>query len=470
MLPARGNHLAQSLQRSLRSVSRSYAATAPLTEPLEDLDAVAARGQVHGEVKVTKLENGIKVATIDNGGAVSRLSIAVGSGSRSETSSQLGIMHLYKNAAFITNNERSSLRTVREVQQAGGALESSLSRELLSRNATFIRNKLPEILENIAPGITQPIFQVWDLSEVKQASILEKAQVSQDNGAVNLEMLHYSAFRNGLGNSLYCDDLRINNYSPSQFEELASQLHVGERMTIVGHDVNHDELLRNVKDLFGGLPRGQNSSNGAPAKYSGGEAHRNTANGLTYASLVSEGASLFHANLPVLTVLQRLLGSGPYLKWGSNQVSSRLNKAATSVTGDGPLMINALNISYSDSGLFGFHAISTPQTITPVLKAAVHQITSISKEGVSAEDLERAKIQAKAGALMLDESHNDYVDDLVKQIAFSGSYTPIEESVAKIDSVTADQVSQVAKSLLSGKATLAVTGDISSAPHIDQLL
>ena len=54
-------------------------------------------------------------------------------------------------------------------------------------------------------------------------------------------------------------------------------------------DVDHDELIRYVREMFSLLPRGQ-SADASQQKYHGGEVHKHTANGLTYASLVSEGA------------------------------------------------------------------------------------------------------------------------------------------------------------------------------------
>ncbi|XP_057311214.1 cytochrome b-c1 complex subunit 2, mitochondrial-like [Hydractinia symbiolongicarpus] len=468
MLPTKGNQLVKSLQRSLLIHSNKLVSAAvPLTDPLPDAPSQHVPRIVHRDVKITQLENGIKVATVDNGGAVSRLCVALRGGSRNETSTQFGLSHLLKNAAFITNKERTDLRTVRELQQIGGTLECKSSRELISRNAVFMRHKLLELLENMAPGITQPIFNAWDLSDVIEGCQFENAIVYTDPNAVNLELLHQAAFRSGLGNSLYCENFRLGCYSPEQLEEYVQQMHVGERLTIVGTDVDHDELLRYVKELFGNLPRGQILHN-TTQKYFGGEIHRNTGVDLTYVSLVTEGAGLFHANLPVLAVLQRILGSGPNVKWGSNQASSRINKAATAVT-DGPLLINTLNISYSDAGLFGVNIITTPQAATPVLKAAVGQITAVAKGDVTAKEFERAKTQAKAAASMQSESNDDMLDDLVQQIAFHGRYTPLKESLANIDKVTLEETSKLTKHLLNGKASLAVTGDSSAAPYIDQL-
>lgn len=469
MLPIRGHQLAKSLKQSLKHGVRNYgaAATVPLTDALEETVASRTPRKTVGDVRITKLENGIKVASLDNGGAVSRLFISFTAGSRYEANSLQGITHIINKAAFITNNERSSLRTVREVQQTGGSLESANTRELLSRNAVFIRTKLFETLENIAPGITSPTFNKWDLQDVLEHCHGEITTLEGNGTAVNLELLHKAAYRSGLGNSLYCDPLRIGSFSPEQLEEFASNNYVGEKMTVVGSDVDHDELIRYVREMFNRLPRGQ-SADASQQKYHGGEVHKHTANGLTYASLVSEGAGLFQKDLAALTVLQKILGCGQYMKWGSNTVSSRLNKAAQSLS-DGPLMVNALNVSYSDSGLFGFHAIAEPQTISSVLKAAVGQMAAVAKGDVTAEDVERAKNQSKASILMLTETQESNLEDVLNQVAFTGTYTPATEAVKNIEQVTKDNIVQIAKKIYSGKPTLAVNGDTTCAPYVDEL-
>lgn len=469
MLPTKGCHIAHTVRRSLRTVSKNYAAAAiPLTEALDDEVSGRHAHPVDSQVKITTLNNGIKVASSDSGGGVSRISIATNAGSRHESSSQLGLTHLMKNCAFLTNTERSTLRTVREVQEVGGSLECETSREFQTRNASFLRNKLPEVMENIAPGMTKPVFNHWDVNDAKNHCDSENITVAGDHCAVNLELLHKAAYRSGLGNSLYCHDLRIGSFSSEQLEEFVATNYVGDRITIVGSDVSHDELVGYAKELYGNLPRG-NAQTTAQQKYHGGEMHLHTDNNLTYASLVAEGASVFNADLASFIVLQKMLGTGPYVKWGSNTSSSRLNKAAQAVT-DGPLSINALNISYSDSGLFGFNVITTPDAITPVLKAAVGQISSVAKGEASAEEFERAKTQAAAGVGMLCESKGDLLEDMMKQVALSGSYASPADALAKIHQVTQDNVLQVAKKLLSGKSSLVITGNALGAPYVDELL
>ena len=259
----------------------------------------------------------------------------------------------------------------------------------------------------------------------------------------------------------------IGKFSAHQLENFAQNNYNGEQLVIVGVDVNHDDLMTYARELFGSLPQSQPIKT-APQKYYGGEAQTFTGVGLTYASLVAEGAGLFHKDLPTLLVLQKVLGSGPYIKWGSNTVSSRLNKAALAVS-DTPFIINALNLSYSDCGLFGFNVIASPSSIHKVLKSGVAQVSNIAKGNISAVDLERAKNQAKASIMMVAENKNDLLDDIVTQVMYSNSYISPKVASAKIDAVTIDNLIQVSKKVFSGKPTLAVTGNTSNPPYLDEL-
>ena len=73
-------------------------------------------------LQITKLPNGVRVASVDNGGPISNVSLAVRAGSRYESAELKGIGHLLKNAMFMTNNSKTNLRMTREMQLIGGSL------------------------------------------------------------------------------------------------------------------------------------------------------------------------------------------------------------------------------------------------------------------------------------------------------------------------------------------------------------
>lgn len=467
MLSANTQKIIRCLKPSFNISTRPLAVLASLADPLEGpLEDSAVTPPNLEDVQITKLENGIKVASCDHGGAVSTVVVAAQAGSRYESINQLGVSHLMKNAAFSSNGGISQLGMVRETQEMGGYLDCSSSREFISRKSIVLRKHLQKMLSNILPGISHPLFHQWELTGVKERCKGDLATL--DCAAKNMELLHGAAFRNGLGNSLYCDEIRLGNISPEHLLQFAEQYYVGEGLTIVGTNVNHDELVQYSSDLLGKVPSGELD---VPAiqQYRGGEVRNHTSNGLTYVSLVGPGAGLCSADLPAFAVLQRILGDSTHIKWGSNTVSSRLEKAVKSVTQD-PFQISSLNISYSDAGLFGLNAISTPSGIGTVLEAGVAEILGIANGDLSPEDVTRAKTQAKAMVLMSNEGSDEHIDDLLRQVVFTGGYVSPAQTSNNIDAVSLEKVVEVAKQMLySAKPTLAVTGNSAAAPYLDDL-
>lgn len=88
-----------------------------------------------------------------------------------------------------------------------------------------------------------------------------------------------------------------------------------------------------------------------------------------------------------LSLLQQLLGTGPRVKYSAG--ASPLATAAQKAT-QNPVAVSGLNISYSDTGLFGFVAASSPDDATKVTKAVVSKMRETIKN-IKDEDLKRAK-------------------------------------------------------------------------------
>merc|ERR1711890_129548 len=102
---------------------------------------------------------------------------------------------------------------------------------------------LAELVRNIAPSISSPVFLGREVGQAIEQCKGDLATL--DCTAKNLELLHKAAYRNGLGNS-----------SEGNLNEFAERFHVGEGLTIVGTDVNHDELVLFSNNLLAGLPCG----------------------------------------------------------------------------------------------------------------------------------------------------------------------------------------------------------------------
>merc|ERR1712136_544673 len=101
--------------------------------------------------------------------------------------------------------------------------------------------------------------------------------------------------------------------------------------------------------------------------------------------------------------LQRALGTGSTIKRGSG-MGSKLNQAV-----QGAAAVSALNLNYSDAGLFGFIVAGSAGK---AVSAAAKVLRSMT---VNDDQLARAKAQLKSDLLMAEESTGNLLEELSMQ-------------------------------------------------------
>lgn len=161
------------------------------------------------------------------------------------------------------------------------------------------------------------------------------------------------------------------------------------------------------------------------------------------------------------------MGAGPLIKRGSN-VTSKLYQSVAKATTQ-PFDASAFNVNYSDSGLFGFYTISQAQDAGQVIKAALNQMKAIAQGGVTDEDVTKAKNQLKAAYLMSVESAEGLLNEIGSESLVSGTHTSPSVVAQKIDSVSTADVVNAAKKFVSGKKSMAASGDLGNTPFLDEL-
>lgn len=167
-----------------------------------------------------------------------------------------------------------------------------------------------------------------------------------------------------------------------------------------------------------------------------------------------------------LAVLQRALGTGPQVKWGSSV--SPVYKTVSGIAGKQSFAVSAFNAVYSDSGLFGFIICSEPDiagsvsTILTVIiikyinikqlkQIYIFQITSCTYKmlkslQLSDDDICRGKNALKADISYATENDTGLLEVLRQQALFKGQVCNPQEIIASVDKVTASDVKSVRKS------------------------
>jgi len=430
-------------------VRRGYAAQAAVQQPyvLPSQDA-----------KVTTLPSGAVVASVENNAPVSKVALVFKAGSRYETASSNGAAHVLRTSAGLATKNSSSFAITRSIQQAGGSLTAESGREHVLYNLDMIRDNLDNCLGLLTDVGTQPSFKAWELGDNLKRVGTELAM--RDPSTIALEMLHGAAFRNsGLGHSIFVPEHQFGKLSPDVMSEFFASTHLASRMAVVGLGVDHEALVSYAK----GLPVASGAGAAGASSYGSGELRHETGAAVTCVAVAGAGASIGTSDAAALAVAQQILGIGPSTKYGSN-ASSILAKtiAATGCVGSA----SAININYSDNGLFGYFVMADSASVAKII-TAVHSAVKGLK--VSDADVARGKTQAKAAVHMACESSGELLQDMGLQALLTGKYANPSAAVGAIDAVTPAAVRSALQKALGGKLSMGAIGSLSTVPYLDQL-
>jgi predicted Zn-dependent peptidase len=120
--------------------------------------------------------------------------------------------------------------------------------------------------------------------------------------------------------------------------------------------------------------------------------------------------------------------------------------------------VHSFTQKHRDTGLLGVYLGVDPKNAVAAVNAVIAEMNALCDHELTAEELERAKEFTK-GRLRLElESTNGVSFWLAYQELLIGSIKTIEEEVALVDAITAEEVRRVANDVLRGPIQMAVIG------------
>ncbi|TNN51310.1 Cytochrome b-c1 complex subunit 2, mitochondrial [Liparis tanakae] len=417
------------------------------------------------DVQVTRLPSGLVIASLENYSPASKIGVFVKAGCRYETPDNQGVTHLLRLASNLTTKGASSFKICRGVEAVGGNLSVTSSRENMIYTVDCLRDDIDTVMEYLINVTTAPEFRAWEVSDLTPRVKMDKAQAALSAQIAVIEGLHAAAYKNALCNSLYCPDHMVGKIQSGHLHQFVENNFTSSRMALVGLGVDHT-MLTQVGEQFLNIRSGAGTT-GAEAQYRGGEIRLPGVGGLLHSAVVSQAAAAGTSEAMAFSVLQHLLGAGLQVKRGSG-ASSKLVQSVAHATAD-PFDVSAFNSSYSDSGLFGVYTISQPAAAGDVIKAALAEVKAVADGGVTAADLTRAKAQLKGQFLMSLETSEGLLESIGTQALAEGSYCSGEEVSKNIDNVSLTDVSNAANKFVTGKKTMASSGNLIKTPFVDEI-
>lgn len=409
-------------------------------------------------LKVSTLPNGLTVASIENHSPVTTLGVAIKAGSRNETYDNAGVSHALRIASGLATKKNSAFTICRNIQQVGGSLSCTQGREHTLYSVQCTRDNTEIGADFLADSVSNQAFKPW---EVERTLPRLRLEVASKSGATQaMELLHQAAFRTGLGSGLYCPDTKVGSHSTAQLSQFAAKHFTAGRAAILGIGISHQALTKYAELLQ--LESGSGPA-GVATKFTPGELRLETGGGLAYVCLAASApGAVSVAEAMACLLLQRVLGTGPGVKYGGCQ--GVLGQVATATGGN--VAASGICQMYSDAGLLGGLVVSEAATAGKAVSAVVAALRSVS---VSEAQVAGAKNQLLTDIYTLMEDPLQTVENMGVQLLVSGDVMPVEKYPDVIKGITTADVQAAAKKLAGSKLAMGAVGNLSTVPHLDTL-
>ncbi|MBT5659975.1 MAG: insulinase family protein, partial [Rhodospirillaceae bacterium] len=195
-----------------------------------------------------------------------------------------------------------------------------------------------------------------------------------------------------------------------------------------------------------------------PAKYLGGDATDDRDLEQVHLVLGFEGLAYTDPDYYALAMFSNLLGGG---------MSSRLFQEVREKRGLAYSIYSFLS-SYADGGIFGVYAGTGQDQVRELLPVIAEELSGLALT-MAADELNRVRVQMKAGLLMAQESTGARCEQMAQQLLIYGRSLPLEEIVEKIEAVDATAIARVSARVLSSNPTYASLGPLKKLGRLDEL-
>jgi predicted Zn-dependent peptidase len=400
------------------------------------------------------LDNGLRVLT-ERMTQVRSVSIGVWltRGSRHETAERSGIAHFVEHMLFKGTATRSAEDIAQAIDSIGGQLDAFTAKEYASYYIKVLDEHLPLALDLLSDIVRNPAFGREDVEREKKV-VVEEIKMVEDTPDDLVHELFTQGFwgDHPLGRPILGTRETVESFTADLLKDYFRQAYAPENLIVsaVGN-FEHARLRELVADRFGDLRPVRTPAPEHPPVVVPTVLIRNKELEQSHICLGTDAFRQDHDDRYASYVLNTLLGGS---------MSSRLFQNVREKRGLAYAVSSGLS-AYRDAGSFTIYAGCANEAVGEVVDLVVEELRGVKRSAVPPAELQRAKDHLK-GSLMLGlENTASRMSHLARQAIYFDRVLDLDETLAGVEGVTADDVQRVAGDLFrSGAISATVLGTV----------
>ncbi|MBR9976650.1 MAG: insulinase family protein [Bacteroidetes bacterium] len=391
-------------------------------------------------IRKTTLSSGLRVLTERITSAHSlALGVWIDTGSRDERPEENGISHFIEHCVFKGTKRRRTHHIAQYLESVGGYLNAFTSKDNTCYYARVLRPHLGRAVHLLADIVLHSTFPEKEVEKEKQVILEEMRGTEDDPEELLHEQFELQMFgRHPLGQPIIGQEPQVRMFTSEHLHRFVHQHYVGGNMVVAAAGaVDHERLVAECEKEFATLPRGAQTRRRKPGTPPSRHhvIHRPFQQAHIIIGCAAEGYR--GPRRHQLAVLNTLLGEG---------MSSRLFQRIRERYGYAYNIYSFLSM-FTDVSVFGVYAAVDADRVTRATEVLYHELDELTRTPVSVRELNRAK-QQLTGTLMLGlESMTNRMTRIGRDELLYGQDVPVDELIQHIQSVTPDEIRNLATDL-----------------------
>jgi predicted Zn-dependent peptidase len=386
-------------------------------------------GSAENRPEVITLSNGIRVVfDVDRGHPTTAVGALVASGSRFEDEHTQGLSHFMEHILFKGTEHRSSLEISSAIENVGGELNAFTDTQY-----TMFYMRVPKVHTPVALDV---------LSDILLHPLFDPAAIDLERKVIEQEIFSFEdspddVVTDELLKGVYGDDPvaanplgtveSVRSFTRQDFVEYyRKHFSAPDIVLSLAGDIDVDASARFLDDSFGRLVIGAHKQEwGIPVRHT---VHRDTQRPTeqVYLAMALPGYPQYSAQRTVLNLVSSIFGGNM-----SSRLFQRAREKEALV-----YSIGSFPVSFSNTGLLGVSAESSPENSVRVQDVIVDEIETMRRDKISMVELHHAKDTVLGGFLLSLESFFHRMHRNASELYMRGQIRTVAEVTGQVSGVT----------------------------------
>ena len=367
-------------------------------------------------------------------------------GSCFELPEEEGLAHFIEHTVFKGTERYPRPQVMAEAtDRLGGNVDAFTGKETACFYGKVLGEQLPALVDLLGELVTTPSFNADELARERKV-ILEEISQSEDQPDDWASELFYAHFWPGgtLAHPILGTRDQVASYGAEQARAFFRKTYRAPNLLIAAAgDIQPEAFLELLQPILDRLPEGHDGA--WPAPNQPRPFLLNTPRkDLQQASLVMGFPAMAHQHpdRSAANLLGYVLGGG---------MSSRLfmelrEKHALCY------QVGSYLSQYRDTGALQIAASCAPDRAQELVQRTVAECAKVRRDGVTADELDRAKLQLRSSLVLNQESSSSRMFALAHQAIHMDRILGLDQQIREIDRVDLEQVHRVAMEVLTPEA------------------